>query len=168
MSFQKEIINIELKKKNFSYYTIYKICLENLFELFYYILKEPFSNFWWESFTLFLEYFQLLIYITDEKVSIHNNIYKQFFPIWNNLDNLKNQKLINALYNNKRPSIILNEKNLYEINRANDEDIAIANSVFGEFDGQTGEIQIRIYNCSSDDNMEIQSNYNVLKIHNVI
>ena len=76
MSFQKEIISIELKKKNFSYYTIYKICLENLFELFYYILKEPFSNFWWESFTLFLEYFQLLIYITDEKVSIHNNIYK--------------------------------------------------------------------------------------------
>ena len=69
MSFQNEIINIELKKKNFSYYTIYKICLENLFELFYYILKEPFSNFWWESFTLFLEYFQLLIYITDEKVS---------------------------------------------------------------------------------------------------
>ena len=69
MSFQNEIINIELKKKNFSYYTIYKICLENLFELFYYILKEPFSNFWWEAFTLFLEYFQLLIYITDEKVS---------------------------------------------------------------------------------------------------
>ena len=69
MSFQKEIINIDLRKKNFSYYTIYKICLENLFELFYYILKEPFSNFWWEAFTLFLEYFQLLIYITDEKVS---------------------------------------------------------------------------------------------------
>ena len=69
MSFQKEIINIDLRKNNFSYYTIYKICLENLFELFYYILKEPFSNFWWEAFTLFLEYFQLLIYITDEKVS---------------------------------------------------------------------------------------------------
>lgn len=85
----------------------------------------------------------------------------------NDLDNLKNQKLVNALYNNKRPSIILNEKNLFEINRANDEDIAIANSVFGEFDGQTGEIQIRIYNCTSDDNMEIQSNYNVLKIHKV-
>ena len=70
MSLQKEIINIELKKKNFSSYTIYKSCVENLFELFFYILKEPFSNFWWESFTLFLEYFQLLIYITDEKVSI--------------------------------------------------------------------------------------------------
>ena len=69
MFHQKEIINFELTKKNFSFYNKYKTTLENLFELFYIILKEPFSNFWWESITLFLEYFQLLIYITDEKVS---------------------------------------------------------------------------------------------------
>ena len=72
MFHQKEIINFELTKKNFSFYNKYKITLENLFELFYIILKEPFSNFWWESITLFLEYFQLLIYITDEKVSTKN------------------------------------------------------------------------------------------------
>ena len=70
MFLQKEIINFELTKKHFSFYSKYKSSLENLFELFYCILKEPFSNFWWESITLFLEYFQLLIYITDEKVSI--------------------------------------------------------------------------------------------------
>ena len=70
MFLQKEIINFELTKKHFSFYSKYKKTLENLFELFYYILKEPFSNFWWESITLFLEYFQLLVYITDEKVSI--------------------------------------------------------------------------------------------------
>lgn len=74
MLIQKEIINIELKKKNFTLYTKYKRCLENLFELFYYILKDPFANFWWEIITLFLEYFQLLIFIADEKVSVKNNI----------------------------------------------------------------------------------------------
>ena len=68
MSIQKEIINLELKKKSFSFYVKYRNCLESLFELFYYILKDPFSNFWWESFTLFLEYLQLIVYITHEKV----------------------------------------------------------------------------------------------------
>lgn len=67
-SIQKEIINMELTKKKFAFYTKYKNCLENLFELFYYILKAPFSNFWWESLSLFFEYFQLIVYITDEKV----------------------------------------------------------------------------------------------------
>jgi hypothetical protein len=63
-----------LKKKNFTLYIKYKRCLENLFELFNYMLKEPFSNFWWEIVTLFLEYFNLLIYIADEKVRTIINI----------------------------------------------------------------------------------------------
>ena len=74
MFLQKEIINFQITKRHFSFYSKYKKTLGNLFELFYYILKDPFSNFWWESITLFLEYFQLLIYITDEKVSIKNDI----------------------------------------------------------------------------------------------
>ena len=82
MFLQKEIINFELTKKHFSFYSKYKTTLENLFELFYIILKEPFSNIWWESITLFLEYFQLLIYITDEKVSIKIDIifFRIVFP----------------------------------------------------------------------------------------
>ena len=74
MFLQKEIINIELKKKNFTLYIKYKRCLEILFELFNYILKEPFSNIWWEIVTLFFEYFNLLIYIADEKVRTLINI----------------------------------------------------------------------------------------------
>jgi hypothetical protein len=74
MFLQKEIINIELKKKNFTLYIKYKRCLENLFELFNHILKAPFSNFWWEIVTLFFEYFNLLIYIADEKVRTIINI----------------------------------------------------------------------------------------------
>jgi hypothetical protein len=69
MALQKEIINIELKKRNLSFYNKYKNCLERLFELFYFILKDPFTCFFWESLTLILEYFQLITYITDEKVS---------------------------------------------------------------------------------------------------
>ena len=39
MYLQKEIINFELTKKHFSFYSKYKNTLENLFELFYFILK---------------------------------------------------------------------------------------------------------------------------------
>jgi hypothetical protein len=69
MSKQNEIINIEFNSKRFSLYDIYKNYLENLFELFYLILKEDSTGFWWESIALILEYLQLLTYIIDEKVS---------------------------------------------------------------------------------------------------
>ena len=69
MSIQKDIINNELKKDNYSFYIKYRESLENLFELFYIILKDPFTKIWWDSFTIFIEYFHLLVYITHKKVS---------------------------------------------------------------------------------------------------
>ena len=69
MSIQNEIINFEFKHQKFALYSKYKNRLDNLFELFHLILKDPFDTFWWEFFTTFFEYFQLLIYITHEKVS---------------------------------------------------------------------------------------------------
>ena len=69
MSIQKDIINIELTKENFSFYIKYRKSLENLFELFHFILKDPFSNFWWDLFTILIEYIHLLVYITHKKVS---------------------------------------------------------------------------------------------------
>lgn len=81
------------------------------------------------------------------------------------LDNVKYQKLLNALYNNKKPCIVLNEEgNALEINRANKADLDIANHILGEFNGQTSQIQIRIYNSTSDDSKAIESDYNVLSI----
>jgi hypothetical protein len=70
MSIHKDIINIELTKENFSFYIKYRKSLENLFELFHFILKDPFTNIWWDSFTIFIEYIHLLVYITHKKVSI--------------------------------------------------------------------------------------------------
>ena len=49
---------------------LYKNYLDNLFELFYYIIKDSSTGFWWESLTLISEYLQLIIYIIDEKVSL--------------------------------------------------------------------------------------------------
>ena len=82
-----------------------------------------------------------------------------------NLDSIKYQQLINALNKNKKPCMVLEGKNnVIKINRANKEDLEIADNVIEEFDGQTSEIQIRIYNCSNDDSIDIQSAYNVLSI----
>lgn len=83
-----------------------------------------------------------------------------------NLDSVKYQKLVNALNKNKKHCIVLKDDgtNVLMINRANETDLKIANSALGEFDGQTGEIQIRIYNSTSDDSRAIQSSFNALKI----
>lgn len=82
------------------------------------------------------------------------------------LDSVKAQKLLNGLYKNKKPCIIYKKDgaNVLEINRANKTDLEIANNILKEFDGQTSEIQIRIYNSTYDDSIAIQSKYNVLSI----
>ena len=70
-----------------------------------------------------------------------------------NLDSVKYQKLVNALNKNKKPCIILKDDgtNILKINRANKTDLEIANKALGEFNGQTSEIQIRIYNSTDAD-----------------
>ena len=64
------------------------------------------------------------------------------------LDIVKYQKLLNALYKNKKPCIVLrnDQTNVLEINRANKTDLEIASKILGDFNGQTGQIQIRTYN----------------------
>ena len=82
-----------------------------------------------------------------------------------NLDSVKYQKLLNALNDNKKPSVILNDEgNALVINRADKTDLDIVNNIIGDFNGQTSQIQIRIYNSTNDDSSAIQSNYNVLSI----
>lgn len=65
----------------------------------------------------------------------------------NNLDGVKYQKLLNALYDNKKPCIVMNaETNVLEINRANKTDLKTASEILGDFNGQTSQIKIRTYN----------------------
>ena len=85
-----------------------------------------------------------------------------------NFDAMKYQKLLNGLNNNKKPCIILNsEGNALEINRANKTDLDIANDILKDFNGQTSQIQIRIYGSSKDDSKAIESAYNVLNTYKV-
>ena len=63
-----------------------------------------------------------------------------------NLDGVKYQKLLNALYDNKKPCIVMNaETNVLEINRANKTDLKTASEILGDFNGQTSQIRIRTY-----------------------
>ena len=81
---------------------------------------------------------------------------------------MKYQKLLNALNNNKKPCIVLNDEgNALEINRADKTDLEIANHILGDFDGQTSQIQIRIYNSTPNDLRAIESSYNVLSTYKV-
>ena len=43
----------------------------SLFIIFYYILKKPFDNFWWECISILIQYFQIFIFIIDSTVSIN-------------------------------------------------------------------------------------------------
>ena len=44
----------------------------SLFIIFYYILKKPFDNFWWECISILIQYFQIFIFIIDTTVSNYN------------------------------------------------------------------------------------------------
>ena len=65
-----------------------------------------------------------------------------------NLDGVKYQKLLNALYENKKPCIVLknSQSNVLEINMANKTDLKTASEILGDFNGQTSQIKIRTYN----------------------
>jgi hypothetical protein len=43
----------------------------SLFIIFYYILKKPFDNFWWECISILIQYLQIFIFIIDSTVSIY-------------------------------------------------------------------------------------------------
>ena len=81
---------------------------------------------------------------------------------------VNSEKLLNALNNNKKPCIVLNDEgNALEINRANKTDLEIASHILGDFNGQTSQIQIRIYNSTPNDLKTIESSYNVLSTYKV-
>lgn len=42
---------------------------EGFYILFYFILKNPLDNFWWECISLTIQYSQILIFILDSTVS---------------------------------------------------------------------------------------------------
>ena len=55
----------------------------------------------------------------------------------------------------------------YSKGRLNKTDLDIANDILKDFNGQTSQIQIRIYGSSKDDSKAIESSYNVLNTYKV-
>ena len=62
-------INLAEKESITSKFTEFQ---NSLFIIFYYILKKPFDNFWWECISILIQYFQIFIFIIDSTVSNYN------------------------------------------------------------------------------------------------
>ena len=83
------------------------------------------------------------------------------------LDKKAMQKITNKLQNEKRLSIKTSTSdmdNQIVISKATKENINNANAILGNIDGMSGDITIRIYNCSDKDIKMIEDNYNVVNI----
>jgi hypothetical protein len=66
----KEILKVNINEKKSNVSKKIEEYFEGIYELFYFILKNPINNFYWECISLTLQYGQLLILILDDTVSI--------------------------------------------------------------------------------------------------
>ena len=64
-----KILKIEINKKESKIFKKLEELHEGIFAIFFYILKNPMNNFWWECISLTIQYSQLLIFIIDDTVS---------------------------------------------------------------------------------------------------
>ena len=86
----------------------------------------------------------------------------------NSLNAKDSQKLANQLLSNgKRESIkALHADNILLIKKATKENLNDADSIFGNINGVTDNITIRIYDCQDSQIKEISKNFNVTNIRN--
>ena len=66
----KNIIRAEVVKKESKYKKIVENIIDRIYEVFFYILKNPVDNIYWECISLIIQYLQLIIFVLDESVSI--------------------------------------------------------------------------------------------------
>jgi hypothetical protein len=67
---EKKIIKAKIGKNESKIFKKNEDFYEGFNALFYFILKNPLDNFWWECFSIIIQYIQLTIFTLDEKVSI--------------------------------------------------------------------------------------------------
>ena len=63
------LIDLSLEKKPIFISSFLKIIYEGLYELFRYILEDPFENFWFECIGIVIGYLQILLYLVDKTVN---------------------------------------------------------------------------------------------------
>ena len=64
-----KILKVKINKENSYMFTKFEEIYEGFNSLFYFILKDPFDNFWWECISITFQYCQLLIFIINRTVS---------------------------------------------------------------------------------------------------
>ena len=64
------LLKLELKKKKIIILKLIKNIFECFYLLFDSLLENPLENIWYASFSIILEYFQLIFYIFDVTVSL--------------------------------------------------------------------------------------------------
>ena len=72
----KGILKLNLEKKGSNFLKKLNEFYEGFYALFYFILKNPLDNFWWECISLTIQYSQLLIFIIDSTVSRKSSFIK--------------------------------------------------------------------------------------------
>ena len=87
-------VNIKINKKIYQLLLFYKEFIEGLYDLFCLLLENPIENFWYECISISLGYFQLLIYILDETVSLIIIIFLKIKLVLANLESKFNNNRI--------------------------------------------------------------------------
>ena len=64
------LIRLNLVKKPIFISNTLKLIFESLYELYRYILEDPFENFWFECIGIIMGYMQILLYLIDKTVNI--------------------------------------------------------------------------------------------------
>ena len=63
------LIHLNLEKKPIFISNTLKLIYEALYELYSYILEDPFESFWFECIGIIMGYFQILLYLVDKTVN---------------------------------------------------------------------------------------------------
>ena len=63
------LIDLNIEKKPIFISSFLKLIYESLYELFRYILEDPFENFWFECIGIVMGYAQILLYLIDKTVN---------------------------------------------------------------------------------------------------
>ena len=66
---QNPLINLSFEKKSMFISNTLELIYEGLYELYRFILEDPFENFWFECIGIILGYVQIILYLVDKTVN---------------------------------------------------------------------------------------------------
>ena len=69
----KKLIKAKIQKEDPKLKQKIETFLEGIFLFFYYLLKNPLKNFWFECISISIQYFDMLLYLVDRTVRLSYN-----------------------------------------------------------------------------------------------